>query len=100
MCHAAKILPQTRPELDELAGDLASAFEANASDEWPWWEPVLVWGNGRLPEAMLRAAMALDRDDFGKCGMRSLTFLGEVTHERNRCVASRAPSARRSERRN
>ncbi|HXM17558.1 MAG TPA: hypothetical protein VN934_01965 [Candidatus Tumulicola sp.] len=79
LCHAAKSLPQVRPQVDELALDLASAFEANASDEWPWWEPELTWGNGRLPEAMLRAFEVTGEQRYRDIGMRSLNFLASVT---------------------
>ncbi|HEV2907903.1 MAG TPA: hypothetical protein VGX02_01430 [Candidatus Eremiobacteraceae bacterium] len=74
---------EARRTLEVLGRLLLAEFEAAATDDWPWWEPTLVWGNGRLPEAMLRAATALDDKAFGACGIRALEFLGEVTHERN-----------------
>jgi hypothetical protein len=74
---------EARRTLEVLGRLLLDEFNAAATDDWPWWEPTLVWGNGRLPEAMLRAATALDDKAFGACGIRSLQFLGDVTHERN-----------------
>ena len=37
-------------------------------------------GYARLPEAMLRAAAALEDSDLADAGMRSLAFLASVTH--------------------
>ncbi len=37
--------------------------------EWQWFEIVLAYDNARLPEALIRAGMALDRDDLVQCGL-------------------------------
>ncbi len=45
--------------------------------EWQWFEIVLAYDNARLPEAMIRAGMALDRDDLVRCGLDTLKWIVE-----------------------
>jgi glycosyltransferase involved in cell wall biosynthesis len=40
--------------------------------EWQWFEIVLAYDNARLPEALIRAGMALDRQDLVQCGLSTL----------------------------
>jgi len=65
--------------LTRLARSLNDEFSAAATDDWPWWEPILSWGNARPPEALLRAAIALDEPSFARSGRRALEFLASVT---------------------
>ena len=71
------------PQADELTNVLASAlleeFEAAATDDWVWWEPMLTWGNGRVPHSMLRAALITGSEPYRACGLRALEFLGRIT---------------------
>ncbi len=43
--------------------------------EWGWFEIVLAYDNARLPEAMLRAGLALDRADLIACGLDTLDWI-------------------------
>ncbi|HVI98920.1 MAG TPA: glycosyltransferase family 4 protein [Sphingomonas sp.] len=43
--------------------------------EWQWFEIVLAYDNARLPEALLRAGVALDRDDLIACGLDTLDWI-------------------------
>ena len=43
--------------------------------EWPWFESVLAYDNCRMPEAMIRAGVRLDRPDLLKCGLETLTWV-------------------------
>ena len=43
--------------------------------EWQWFEIVLAYDNARLPEALIRAGMALDRDDLVQCGLSTLEWI-------------------------
>ncbi|RIA37539.1 glycosyltransferase involved in cell wall biosynthesis [Hephaestia caeni] len=43
--------------------------------EWQWFEIVLAYDNARLPEAMLRAGLALGRDDLVACGLDTLAWI-------------------------
>ena len=43
--------------------------------DWPWFESVLAYDNCRMPEAMIRAGLRLDRPDFLACGLETLTWV-------------------------
>lgn len=43
--------------------------------EWRWFEIVLAYDNARLPEAMIRAGLALSRDDLVACGLETLEWI-------------------------
>lgn len=42
---------------------------------WDWFEPVLAYDNARLPEALIRAGLAIGREDFVDCGLTTLDWL-------------------------
>ena len=44
-------------------------------EEWQWFEPVLAYDNARLPEALIRAAILLRRNDFLQTGLEALAWL-------------------------
>lgn len=56
---------------DELVALLAEARRP----EWEWFEIVLAYDNARLPEALIRAGIALKRDDFIKVGVDTLDWI-------------------------
>lgn len=43
--------------------------------EWCWFEIVLAYDNARLPEAMIRAGLALSRSDLVSCGLDTLEWI-------------------------
>ncbi len=45
---------------------------------WDWFEPVLAYDNARLPEALIRAGLAIGREDFVRRGIRALDWLSDV----------------------
>jgi hypothetical protein len=65
--------------LAEVADGLLAHHGSASSQDWPWWENHLTWGNGRLPEAMLRAAAATGNRDYAATGIRALEFLAGIT---------------------
>jgi glycosyltransferase involved in cell wall biosynthesis len=42
---------------------------------WDWFEPVLAYDNARLPEALIRAGLAIGREDFVERGLACLAWL-------------------------
>jgi glycosyltransferase involved in cell wall biosynthesis len=70
--HAAslKLLETGGAELVALVDDVCRP-------DWAWFEIVLAYDNCRLPEALLRAGMALKRQDFIDCGLRTLDWIVE-----------------------
>ena len=50
-------------------------LDAARRPEWGWFEIVLAYDNARLPEAMLRAGVALHRPDLVACGIDTLEWI-------------------------
>jgi len=68
-----------RSVLERVVGAYELTLVENSRPDWPWWDDMLAWGNGRLPEAMLRASIALRDERLGAHGLRSLDFLAQIT---------------------
>ena len=68
-----------RSALASLSERMDADFRHNAQPEWSWWEPVLTWGNARLPEALLRAAVVTGEARYRESGMAALEFLASIT---------------------
>lgn len=69
--RASAIVATFAPRLSRLAA-------AETRPGWPWFEPVLAYDNGRLPEALLRAGLALARQDFVALGLATLGWLADM----------------------
>lgn len=54
---------------------LLSLVARNRRPDWAWFEIVLAYDNCRLPEALLRAGRALDRQDMIKVGLETLEWI-------------------------
>ncbi|MEB3318981.1 MAG: glycosyltransferase family 4 protein [Cyanobacteriota bacterium] len=59
----------------DLSERLLSAFAAQASDDWPWLEPIVSYDNARLPQALILSGRWLGRSDMLETGLRALTWL-------------------------
>jgi hypothetical protein len=68
---------QSRAILQRFSADLAELLEETRRPEWEWFEIVLAYDNARLPEAMIRAGMALERQDLIDSGLTTLNWLVE-----------------------
>ncbi|TPG12007.1 glycosyltransferase family 4 protein [Sphingomonas oligophenolica] len=69
---------------------LALLAEARRPD-WHWFEIVLAYDNARLPEALIRAGGALERQDLVDCGLATLGWIVEKQtspHGRFRAVGT------------
>ena len=65
--------------LERFSADLLALLEEARRPEWEWFEIVLAYDNARLPEALIRAGMALGRDDLLKAGLTTLDWI--VAHQ-------------------
>jgi glycosyltransferase involved in cell wall biosynthesis len=63
---------------EELAVRLFTGFCENATDDWPWPEPMLAYANGKLPQALLLAGQWLQRGDMIEQGLRTLDWLMRI----------------------
>jgi hypothetical protein len=59
----------------EFADRLARLASAEARPGWTWFEPELSYDNCRLPEALLRAGLMLDRNDLIDTGLETLAWI-------------------------
>jgi glycosyltransferase involved in cell wall biosynthesis len=68
---ATRIVEEGADRLIELHVEAARA-------DWQWFEPVLAYDNCRIPEAMLRAGVRLERADVIACGVDTLRWINDV----------------------
>ena len=54
---------------------LMSLFGQAHRADWPWFETRLAYDNCRMPEAMIRAGMRLERADIRACGLEALRWI-------------------------
>ena len=64
-----------RTILTRFSAELLALLEEARRPEWEWFEIVLAYDNARLPEALIRAGMALKREDLVKCGIQTLDWI-------------------------
>jgi len=76
---SAPLFGAASAQLGPLAAAWNADFRRAATDEWPWWEDELSWGNARLPEVSLRSALACEEPAYAVTGLRALGFLSSVT---------------------
>ncbi|RMF81421.1 MAG: glycosyl transferase, partial [Nitrospirae bacterium] len=65
-----------------LADGLCDAFEATASDDWPWFEESLTYGNAKLCEALLHAHRRTGEGRYRDIALRALDHLTAVQLKR------------------
>ena len=66
---------EAREVRGEMAGRLIRAFEAKATDEWPWCEDEVTYDNGRICKALLLAERLQDPPVSCGQGLRALDWL-------------------------
>ena len=64
-----------REMLDRFGGTLMALLAESRRPEWEWFEIVLAYDNARLPEALIRAGVAMGRRDLTACGLRTLDWI-------------------------
>lgn len=75
----------SREILTRFGEELIDLLDGNRRPEWRWFEIVLAYDNARLPEALLRAGMALGRSEFTSIGLETLEWIvGQQTSPEGR----------------
>ncbi|MDQ0249048.1 glycosyltransferase involved in cell wall biosynthesis [Sphingomonas kyeonggiensis] len=75
----------SREILMRFGEELIALLDGNRRPEWSWFEIVLAYDNARLPEALLRAGMALGRSAFTSVGLETLEWIvGQQTSPEGR----------------
>jgi glycosyltransferase involved in cell wall biosynthesis len=77
-CRTAPDDGDMRQQLTFLADRLESLFQRHASNDWPWFEDVVTYDNGRIPQALLLAGLASDRRDLIDRGLNTLQWLLDI----------------------
>lgn len=67
-----------RSVLEKGAERLMTLFASARRDNWIWFESVLAYDNCRLPEALIRAGLRLDRPDFTRAGLETLRWVLDI----------------------
>ncbi len=64
-----------RQQIARLADSLIAEYQTASDRDWRWFESILVYDNGRLPQALLLAGHVLDEPRYLHVGQESLDFL-------------------------
>ncbi|MHC4697281.1 MAG: glycosyltransferase family 4 protein [Planctomycetota bacterium] len=67
-----------RQKLGDLAYRLNARFVEYASSDWPWFEDVVTYDNGRLPQALIIAGVELGEQGLIDRGLEILQWLVDV----------------------
>ena len=67
-----------RARMGTLAARFFAMWQENSTDDWPWWDDTLTWGNAKLPNALLVAGDVLGDQDMVRAGLKSLKWLVEL----------------------
>lgn len=59
----------------DFADRLMSLYDAFSSDEWKWFEPIISYDNGKLPQALFHASEIFQDEKYFKVANQSLEFL-------------------------
>ncbi|MGB6984390.1 MAG: hypothetical protein WBD74_00285 [Candidatus Aquilonibacter sp.] len=78
--RADATLARTRA-LQTLTRSLVARYDREHQRDWEWFEPVMTYDNARLPEALLRAGLALDDRHLLETGRSTLQFLERTVFE-------------------
>jgi len=63
---------------DALASRLLTAYRANSSRDWHWFENVLAYSNARMPQALIRAGLRAASEEMILAGLEALDWLTEI----------------------
>ncbi len=77
----ADAAPGHRAVLRHLAELSTARLAAARTSAWIWFDEAMTYDNARLPEALLRAAAALEEPAFAQAGLDALAFLETVVFE-------------------
>ncbi len=63
---------------DTLTSRLLELYEQNASDDWPWFEPMAAYDNAKLPHALILSGRWTNNAQATEVGLRTLRWLADV----------------------
>ncbi|MCD6216733.1 glycosyltransferase family 4 protein [bacterium] len=72
---------QARELMRDFADRLMSLYKAFSNDEWKWFEPIIAYDNGKLPQALYHAGEVFRDKDYYNAADESLEFLTKHVFE-------------------
>jgi len=72
-----RLEPEARQLLERVMEQLLAAYEANAREDWRWFEDTLTYDNARLPHALIVGGATLGRNELTETGLDALRWLGD-----------------------
>lgn len=73
-------------KIRELANYLVGLFEGSRGESWDWFEDILAYSNGVLPESLLVAYEKTNNDEYLRVARTSLDFLIKSSFDDNVCA--------------
>ncbi len=64
--------------MKQMADKLIDAFEAEKTEDWQWFEPVLSYDNGLLPASLFYVYEKTEDEKYRKVALESMKFLDSV----------------------
>jgi glycosyltransferase involved in cell wall biosynthesis len=69
---------EARRVRERLADRLLRKYRKNASDDWPWIEDLVTYGNGKIPQAFILSGRWLYNNEMLQAGLGSLEWLMQI----------------------
>lgn len=85
----SETFPDARKEfrlLKEFSNKLIEAYEENMSNDWQWFEPIVTYGNAKIPEALFLASELLNKEIYLEVAERTLMFLINIQYDKERDI--------------
>ena len=73
-------------KIDFLAKKLVKNYKDNCNNEWKWFEEIITYSNGKLPESLFFAYAVTQNDLYLKVATESLQFLSSLVLIDNKLV--------------
>ncbi|MFI5144651.1 MAG: glycosyltransferase, partial [Ignavibacteria bacterium] len=67
---------------------LQELYKNNSEPKWNWFENIVTYSNGRLPQAMLMAGEFFKNKEYTEIGLESLTWLFNVQYDKTNNLLS------------
>lgn len=84
--HFYNTSKETKMEIKKYADIILSRLEKHNSKDWVWFEDILTYSNGLIPEALVLAYKSTGDKKYLKAGIETANFLVSKSFQRNLCV--------------
>ncbi|MBN2684861.1 MAG: glycosyltransferase family 4 protein [Pontiellaceae bacterium] len=77
--------PQVNAMRQTLIQKLITLWKTSATEEWPWFEPIVTYDNARLCQALILGGQSLPCEDALEIGLKSLRWLVSIQKTPSGC---------------